>query len=583
MNLPRLFICKIISVAVSVIAGLCLYMAIVSAIINLTILNPEFHKELFSKYNIYNHAEKAVNESISSLLKDVEKYYPHMSDRFMNVLGAIDSKLTREMVRSNLDNIREGIFRYFSDEVAFLPDIYLNTSGFHTANSPETGAPALNSNEFPASINIINKIEKINLEAILTYLNRYDIIDGIMAVKLICNILKYLPLIGVLAFLAVHAGFISIGAKPGTLRLRLRISLLLCGALSLVSGLLLHTAVYAFLEPVASSLPLERDVSASYILASVTPATRCLVLGGVALLLLPFLLHYLLRKIKVFFGKKPMPVKFKSATFANQFIRVFFSMAKIRSILTIILFLLTLIKFGLTVYAAGKSITSGNLSDIVHKLAYKDTQKIRVIPAENSTIYAFSLRVVERETGLPVTGIEVQVAGESWEKDRFFNEQGTTNEDGTKLILAKGTFRCSFIQNEAIEEFYMPSPFYFELKESGTTIITVYLDRKVNKPGIIELEVLDGDYNPIEGAIIKLNGSTLESEGQAFYSVTNADGIAVFRMMEGVYELEFAASEAVNSYKLPLPFNVESISFQTNRYTVCLVKSKETTGEMSDD
>ena len=131
------------------------------------------------------------------------------------------------------------------------------------------------------------------------------------------------------------------------------------------------------------------------------------------------------------------------------------------------------------------------------------------------------------------------------------------------------------------DNYIIPSPFYFDLTSVGTTIITINLDKynEMENYGIVEIEILDENNEPFEGIEVfienlktnkNLEGehkNSLEppdenclepgTEPDRYFSITNLDGIALFKMEEGIYKAEFSEDKFPQEYIVPEPFSLK--------------------------
>src|SRR5690606_17381969 len=172
------------------------------------------------------------------------------------------------------------------------------------------------------------------------------------------------------------------------------------------------------------------------------------------------------------------------------------------------------------------------------------------------------------------------------------------HEGTAKFHLGKGTFYIDFSSTQLSDNYIMPSPFYFDLTSVGTTIITINLDKynEMENYGIVEIEILDENNEPFEGIKVfienlktnkNLEGehkNSLEppdenclepgTEPDRYFSITNLDGIALFKMEEGIYKAEFSEDKFPQEYIVPEPFSIKILPGIVSRYTIKLAKSE---------
>lgn len=162
---------------------------------------------------------------------------------------------------------------------------------------------------------------------------------------------------------------------------------------------------------------------------------------------------------------------------------------------------------GYNLYAFKSGYDSNSFSNVVSKLTNKNTV-IQVISAKNDTLYTLQVKLVDTSTGQPIPDIQINAIGKSKVPEKHFNIAGITDKDGsTKFTLGQGTFHLSFSSLTPLDEYNLPSPFFYELKTAGTTILTVNMDKKAKEEpsnGIGEVEVLDEDNMPVKNVELYL-------------------------------------------------------------------------------
>ncbi len=554
----------------AILAGICIFASLVSSSLVSNIFSDDFHKQLFEQNNIYKHAEDTLKQSITKLIEDIQSPSTTLPEQLKDILYTVENILTPQMIRVNLDNIRGGIFKYFKGDNAFLPDIALYGEILPHVSVLKNESIS-DDNQNVLSARFIKSIDKINLSALLVYINRTDISDHLMTTKLVYWIISSIPQVGVLACLFLLAVNIVLDSRSTYVFKWLRITIFACGLACILTFILLIIAFSRIpldiFDPFLSSVPLGSNIAVAYLKDLFQPVTVHLLRIIVFMVLFLLALKILKNIFKPLIAQqKLLPKGLKQIWSVSP---------RIKNILLSLLLFSTLFCFSFSIYAASQELKSDDLSEIIEKLRHRNTQ-IKIIPAENSNIFALLLKVVDRDSGKPVEGIEISISGKSKEQYKVFNEQINYNNNGYKIILDRGTFRCSFINNDAMDKYYLPSPFYFDIKQSGTTIITVYLDKKVIDPGIIEVEVLDENYEPVEGIKLKLNNEESDNSDSlpVFHTVTNSEGIGVFKVNKGIYDLDFVDMGTAQEYELPSPFTAAIKSGQKDRYTISLVKKK---------
>jgi len=113
------------------------------------------------------------------------------------------------------------------------------------------------------------------------------------------------------------------------------------------------------------------------------------------------------------------------------------------------------------------------------------------------------IKLVDAKGQLSDFGIQINVNGKTDNPEKYYNIAGETDETGTvKFTLGKGTFHLAFSPAEGSTDYILPSPFFYELKSVGTTMLTVNLSKNqalTQSTGITEIEVLDENNHPVEG------------------------------------------------------------------------------------
>ena len=202
----------------------------------------------------------------------------------------------------------------------------------------------------------------------------------------------------------------------------------------------------------------------------------------------------------------------------------------------------------------------------------------QVIPAKEDTIYDLEIKIVDKSDGKPVPGAKINISGTSSLQKKDFNL--TLSSDNSGIIsstLDKGTFRLSFVPEGFPSNYNMPAPFFYDLKDSGKTMMTINLESdKYNNEqwGIAEVEVLDYDNKPVPDIEIQLDGRVpAPGNPDKISSVTNSEGIAVFKVDSGSYKAVFPETSFPAKYKLQSPINIEVSADTASRYTLRLASA----------
>jgi len=219
------------------------------------------------------------------------------------------------------------------------------------------------------------------------------------------------------------------------------------------------------------------------------------------------------------------------------------------------------------------------------KITNKNTTT-QVISAKDETIYTLQIKLIDSKTGKAIPNIKINVSGKSEIPDRYNNVHGITDEKGVvKFTLGKGNFNLVFSPVTLPCEYMLPTPFFYELKSVGTTIVTINLDlddSNTKNEGIVEIEVLGDENLPVENLELAVISNSEDKKNKEdmpdkHFSITNKEGLSVFKLSEGKYHVEFSSQKFPEQYTLPEPFNISISRDITTRYTIRLVK--KTTGD----
>ena len=573
--------------------GILLFIMLFSFIVNNTILNSSYHKYLFKKNDISTHVKECISTSMKSFLEDAKKLPTQVPEEQEKLFLTIEKSITPELIDFNLYNIRENLFLYFRDQKVSLPDILLDRESTVSKASENESIEKIND-----AIETFNKLKKINIKTILVYLNRYDIIDGLAILKMATYFSGYLPELSFIAFLFLSILNI-IFCKT------LRDSLKWCKTLVTVftvlctlSGffILMYTLFImpANVFPLSMSIPLPKEVIINYIKSALMPLfITQIFLGGTLsfLLLYKIPIENIIRKIfpeNLYLPFSPN-IKFMKIIKGSLYLMVI-------SLISII--------FSHDIYKIQDTFIKNDFNYFLSKLQ-KNYSVTQVISAKTDGIFVLNVNIVDKNTNSPIYNVPINVSGKSSESNKYFNEVETTDKEGTtKFNLAKGSFRISFINSYFPHETYeLPSAYFFELRKAGSTIVTIELQRKENLksniPGITEIEVLGKDDTPlsniklmiknissesnIDNSVLSDKKQDLTKKGTSlepttnkdknpdiYYSYTNSEGIAVFKLKEGLYKISFSESKINKQYELPQDFEVSVVPNSTLRYSIKL-------------
>lgn len=549
-----------------ILAGILLFIAISAVGINHTILSPELHERLFEKNDIYYQTYNVIKTSMTDFIDGIKRGSPKDYEDHKDIFIMLEKSITPEMVNSNLDNIREDAFLFFNGKRVFLPDIYLRDFAKYT---PVDTKPKAEDSKLSAEN--ISKIDKINLSAILLYINRSDITDYFTIIKLFNHVMISVPVVSflLLVFLLL-IGCVSGKSFPDVIKWGARV-FIISGALSLLSGICLLIYSRFFLPDsirfVTMSLPVKADVIIAYFRDCVENIVFYLMACSIAAVILSFITG------KV--GKRLLCQSITEITEPSEEERKSYRVQRIikySAISTAFIFVtVNLYAFAVDFKA---DYEANGFAEVVAR--FNNTNMVKeVISAKDDAIYSLQIKLVETKYGTPLTNTPIQISGSSDLLKKYFNVTSPTDSEGiAKFTLDEGTFRLSFIQSGFPAGFQIPSPFFFDLKTAGTTIITVYVDKlpETENWGIAEIEILDKDNIPIPGLQLGIQDTEVSpGNPDNVFSISNSEGIAIFKLNEGNYTAVFSEASLEGKYKAPSPLNIALIPNSTSRYTIRMV------------
>jgi hypothetical protein len=560
---------KIIILITAVIAGICIFATIASAMLDNSLFNQIPHKKLFEKYGIYSYIGNTAKNYFSEYSKNLGKDSPDNIKQQQELVSLIDKALTQEMISMNINSIMDGLVSYFKSETRFLPDLYLKPASEVGTVKNEAGT----SN--PTAANSLAGIDRINSSIILMYMNRTDISDKLMVVRLFQFALSKLPLIScILVVICLLCGYLAVGRKKH-LFAWYKITLLTAGVIFFVCAIALLAFIYLFLprsiEIKSLFAVLPESVTSGYIKDWLSPYILLLsVSGAIAFSLIP-LLKYITFKVE-----NSKIISYISRRFSViENIKKNPAITKYARIIVSSVFLLVLIIFSIVqLQIARNEFHSKDLTVALDRMK-GITAFSRVVYAKDAAVYALEIRIVDKKTELPVQGIQMHITGKSANKGTAFDLLKTSDTEGkAKVMLDEGSFNISFSYDKFPEEYIMPSPYYFKIESAGTTVLTISLDKMVPKnPGIIEIQILDKENKPVNGLELELESvDTIENQAMKTFSFTNTEGIAAFRTAEGKYKVTVLSAGFPAEYEILQPIDTEVVSDVTSRYSIRLVQ-----------
>jgi uncharacterized membrane protein len=577
----------ILFVTTIIITGLCLFTFILSLNINNTLMTSKYHETLLAKNGVYTYVNELISTSLDGIINDLN--IEQASDQNAEFLNILKKTTSPEMINMNINSITEQIFQYFRGERKKLPDLYIDINPpINNKDSSENVA------DKAVASDISEQIKKINLQALLLTFNRTDISEQLTLVKFAYFVVSHITGLSILLVALMILLIIFLYRKSDTIIKWFISALFICG----IFNLALSIALFIYLNKVlpnniyllTMTLPFNSELIKSYINDLLFPLSFfCFILGIVfpiiGILLYTFRTKFvkILRVIKVLASKLPIKSKklLKYGVMTFVLVSIVFGM-------------------GFNLYAFKSGYESNSFSNVVSKLTNTNTVT-QVISAKDDTIYTLQVKLIDGTTDMPVQGIKISVAGQSKSPEKYYNTSGITDEDGcSRFILGQGTFHLSFTSPTHTSEYNLPSPFFYEIKSAGITILTINTEKSKPADGVAEIEVLNDENLPITNLELylaeeidlsteqesELDNDSLVSPNpktSKYFSVTNNDGIAVFKLPPGKYYTGFTNSKFPVDYVLPEMFEINISSDYVTRYTIRISNNEDSETSLSEE
>jgi len=562
MNLLLKTIKKSTYVATAFLAGICVFLILTIFCLDKTVLSPDFHKYLFEKNDIYAKTTIMLNSSIPDFINALKKNDPENFQNHIYIFNMLKNSITSEMVTKNLDSIREGTFQYFRGDKIFLPDIYLNPQPVNQAsitNNPTT--------------EVLSKIDKVSLSAILLYINRSDISDKLFIMKFIYYVINILPwflFIGIILLSILGLFMFKRGSKISKWFAMLLIS---CGSSSIIAGIFL--LYYGFnvipkdIYLLMMSIPLEKEVILSYVRGLAVPVSATLIILGVLLLSLTFSIRWLIRRFPNalnYVYLNPENYKFKKQRVIIIAVCIAVGLVLITST-------------GVKTLSFKNGYDSNNFDLAVSKLKNLNTV-VQVIAAEDEALYTIQIKLLNNSTSEPIPDIRINVKGKSILTNKSYDLTSTTDTEGlAKFTLDKGTFQASFLPSHFQSQYKIQAPFFFDLTTPSSKLIEKRLEENTDQDlknwGIAELELLDSNNMPVPNIKLGINKNVKALGFPDFiYSYTNSEGIAVFKLNSGNFTVHFDDKQYPSHYQKQSPIDITVTTDSVTRYSIRLVDAK---------
>lgn len=581
---------KIILNITSCLAGICLFLGLISLGLNSTVMDSDFHGKLFEKNSIYTEVHNEVKNLLHSIFTDYNDS-PQLNEQQNEIFYLLQESISPNMIRTNLDSIREGLFKYFRGDINFLPDIRLDTDSLPNIPSQDDNPQDVSDKKGVKSLEtadpgqVLSKIKRVSLTAVLRSINRSDILDQLLSVKLFYFINGYVSRIFILVITVLFLLALLLSKKPKDVIEWLFASFITTGLFNLLTavfGLVLcYKVVPENIDKFAMFIPLEFEVILAYIQDCILPISLYCMVLAILTLIMSFCILSLGRIVNKVSVSKIIKIKI-----SDKYRKI----AEYSTLAVLFVFFTGLLSFN--VYSFKKEFVSRNFTSVISKLTSANAYT-EVVSAKDDTIYTLQVKLVNSKDNSPISGIQISVSGKTDTPEKYHNLTNITDETGSvKFTLGKGTFRLEFSSPHKPAEYLLPSPFLFDLQSVGTTILTVNLDEykdSSKKTGITEIEFLDENNLPVEKIELYVDNTeksqedrdpSIEKDDESlkdpdkYCSVTNEEGIAVLKLPEGSYNVTISPDKFPKDYTIPESLVINCSADLTTRYTIRLAKKQ---------
>lgn len=527
----------ILSYAISILFAISLYILSVSIIVSTSFLN----------FDIQNHVLTKLE--MESELFDVLLKYKDNILLNTNLLDYSQNNLKGELIRPLLNE---------SYIQSFVEDNYthiLNDLSYFFSGKKDTLPNVIISPQYPA-IKAPKSKHTISLNSILSFLNADEFIHSLNIIKLInflVSSLKNMSILATLIFLTILL-LLNIHNKYFKLSFIVYISLMISSFT--IGYIFLNKYMFIFVNITTKYLPFLESILTKYIYYHL----NMLILIYVCTMIIIILFFILNKKITALFNFIVFNI-FKFDKNSNK-----------TTPLKITLFFLVL----LTIYSCISIIQtfSENSFYAIVKKQFQSQPTIEVIKAKDQSVYSLKVKLLHKNTILPIKDVPISISNTSMNDKYFSNFLSHTDDSGElKIELSKGYYFITFPTKGFPKNYIKPAPVYYSIDNPGTTILTFNLNEKTipdSNYSFLEIELLDTLKKPVEN--IQLSLKSLESTGDNhIISITNTHGIASFKTPPGKYAVFFIKEEFPEEYIIPPSFNVLIESDIESKYSIILV------------
>lgn len=554
---------KVFLIISAIIVSLLIFISSSALHVNQNIFNPSFHGKLFVKHDIYSGVTYILDNSITKFIAYIKQVSPDSYTQQKDIFDMLEQTTSREAVTRSIDYLREGIYEYLSDQRKFLPDIVLRSTDDTSVSAAEK-----------SSSNFFN-ISKVNLGAVLMYANRNDIVDYLAFTKLVFDFSSRLPNLTLPLLLLFFTLSFGLFKNFKELFKWLKLTFISSAILFATAIISLFIMTYFWLPRSILPVTMVLSMDSKPVLAYAKDCVNPYLIFGAVIFLTSVLLVIANDKLHDKFKILDEAPIVENDTFQSE------TQIKIYSIIKISLFIFVVIllssSFGIKVNTLAKDFNENDYASVIYKMRGVETIS-EVIPAKDDLVHDVQVKVVDAKTEEPVKDIRVNVTGKNGDNGKEYSDSQVLDKAGlAKFSLDKGTFKLSFYSPTfPAGKYKLPGSVFFELNTPGTKVITINLESvqtSQTKTGFAEIEILDPDNKPLGGIELQLSSEpSTTGHPDSVSSVSNSQGIAVFKLNEANYTVKFNTSKLPAKYTVPDDFTITIKPEKTSRYTIKLVE-----------
>lgn len=452
----------------ALLAGIFLFMALFGELVDMTLFKEQYHAALFQHNRLDAYARFAAENSVKQLKAYIEESSPKFITEYQGFFDMLTKSITPEMVEKNLNSIRRGLFRYFQGDTYQLPDLYFSPAAFSVPLSLSQDTPVLK------AAAALGSVDHINLDAILLYTGRSDIMEHLQEIRLLFLVFSRIPVLMFGAGLLLS--LVTLTSFSGSNRRRYWTVQVFttCGTMLLLTSLSLGFYTLLLLPgqlyPLEASVPLPGSLVLQYTRDALYPV---IILAGLSGLVFLASAHYQHNSTYARF-RYGIPDAIHTACGTGK-------SGKLVPVFLILMSAMALL-YG-TSRLAGNFHNEG-LRPVAEKLLHP-YQKTQVIAAADQNLYLLRLTVREEGSGIPVSGIRMRISGHSSLSAAEYQVELQTDDQGAvKVYLDRGTYRLSFPLELFPEAYAAPSSFFFDLKTPGVLHLDIPLQKKLSEQGV---------------------------------------------------------------------------------------------------